>query len=454
MKATRLDAYKLFHEGILALEHVESNGIHIDVEYASRQFLKLGDRIKETQKKLGKTEVVRRWRRKYGRDFNIDSNEQLADILYNEMDITPAAMTDKEKPSTSEEALEATGLPVMKGIIQLRKMQKARNTYLAQILRETGEDGLCHPIFKLHSVRTYRSSCTNPSFQNMPVRDPVMGKLIRRCIIPRPGRQIVEIDFSGLEVRVAACYHKDPRMIQYIKDPTKDMHRDMAAECYILEPEEVSKQTRYCGKNMFVFPEFYGDYYVRCAASLWGAIDKLKLETVSGTPMKKHLASKELRTLGRFTKHIKRVEKRFWGERFRVYDQWKRDWYAAYMRRGGFDMLTGFRVRGLLGRNDVINYPVQGAAFHCLLWCLVELDKWLVAEGMESLIIGQIHDSIVLDVVPEEMEAVLAKARELMTKAIREHWDWIIVPLDIEAEAAPVDASWYDKKEVKLPEAA
>jgi hypothetical protein len=69
---------------------------------------------------------------------------------------------------------------------------------------------------------------------------------------------------------------------------------------------------------------------------------------------------------------------------------------------------------------------------------------------MQTLLIGQIHDSVVMDVVPEEMSAVLAKAVELMTVKIREAWPWIIVPLEIEAEAAPVDKSWYEKKVVAL----
>jgi len=447
--ATRLDAYHLMHHGIIALEKVEHNGIAIDVGYAEAQFKTLGSRIKETQTKLESTTVVKKWKAEYGSDFLWDSNEQLADVLFNKMDYKPARLTKTGQPSTDEASLSALRLPMMKGLIRLRKMEKTRNTYLASILREVVE-GFVHPIFKLHSVRTYRSSCSNPNFQNMPIRDPIMGKIIRRCIIPRPGRQIVEIDFSGLEVRIAACYHKDPNMLAYIEDPTKDMHRDMAGECFMLPPVEVTKDARYCGKNMFVFPEFYGDYHVRCAANLWDAIPKMKLATVSGTPMKDHLRSEDIRGLPSFTRHIKAVEKDFWGRRFRVYDQWKRDHYNRYLRNGSFDMLTGFRVSGVLSRNDVINYPVQGAAFHCLLWCLTELQKWLEEEGMESLIIGQIHDSIVMDVVPEEMEAVLAKAQDLMTRAIREHWDWIVAPLEIEAEVAPVDASWWDKKEVKL----
>ena len=113
-------------------------------------------------------------------------------------------------------------------------------------------------------------------------------------------------------------------------------------------------------------------------------------------------------------------------------------------------MLTGFRVDGIYGRNDVINYPVQGAAFHCLLWCLIQLQRWLNAAGMKSLIVGQIHDSIVLDVTDDEAKEVLAKAHEIMTEDLPKHYSWIIVPMEVEAEMTPLGGSWFTKEKVDL----
>jgi hypothetical protein len=277
----------------------------------------------------------------------------------------------------------------------------------------------------------------------------VVGRLIRGAFISRTGRLILELDLKGQEVRVGTCYHKDSQMITYITDPTTDMHRDMAMECYRLPEKEITSKIRYCGKNMFVFPEFYGDYFASCAVSLWGAVDKLQLVTASGIPLGKHLVSVGLGSLAAFTRHIKAVEKDFWGRRFRDYDQWRTDYYDAYLQRGYFDMLTGFRCSGIVGKKEVCNYPIQGAAFHCLIWVLVELQDWLQREGMSSLITGQIHDSIVMDVVPEELDAILEKVTELITREIREEWKWIIVPLDFEAEASPVNGNWYEKKAVK-----
>jgi len=118
------------------------------------------------------------------------------------------------------------------------------------------------------------------------------------------------------------------------------------------------------------------------------------------------------------------------------------------LKQGWFDLLTGFRIAGVYGRNDVINYPVQGVAFHCLLWSLVRLVKWLKKNRMKTVIVGQIHDSIVADVHPDELDDFLAMAKRVMTGDIRKHWGWIIVPLEIEAESS--ETNWFDKRKVEL----
>jgi DNA polymerase I-like protein with 3'-5' exonuclease and polymerase domains len=113
-------------------------------------------------------------------------------------------------------------------------------------------------------------------------------------------------------------------------------------------------------------------------------------------------------------------------------------------------MKTGFQCSGLMGRNDVINYPIQGAAFHCLLWAFIELDRVMQKEKWDTKLIGQIHDAIVLDVNPDELKHVLKTVNYISTIALRKAWNWIIVPLRIEAELCPVDGNWADKKGIKI----
>jgi DNA polymerase-1 len=161
-----------------------------------------------------------------------------------------------------------------------------------------------------------------------------------------------------------------------------------------------------------------------------------------------------LGTLMEFENHVREVEEHFWGKRFSGYAAWKNHWFEAYLKRGYFDTLTGFRCSsgktGLMAKNDAVNYPIQGSAFHCLLKSLIKLDEDIRRRNMKSIIIGQIHDSILFDVEPSELDFLLKLCKTVTTLWLPKVWPWIIVPLEIEAEVAPVGGSWHDKEKVKL----
>lgn len=474
VQANRLDAYDLLHRSVLTFADLEENGICIDVPYYERQRDILQDQIDDILDDLQGDDLIKTWRKVFGSKFNIDSNPQLATVLFDEMGHEPIKFTkkgDDGKAAVDEEALDGLGIPAVSRLIESRRLKKAKNTYIAGILREE-VDGLIHPSFTMAVARSIRSSCFDPNFQNIPVRNEVIAKIIRSGIVPRGKNRVIgELDCVGNEVRAAVCYHKDPTMIQYIEDPTKDMHRDMAMEIYCLDLDQVNKMTRYCAKNRFVFPVFFGSYWETCADNLWKAIGSIDLTTANGTPLKKHLAGKmvtgsvgdwegrkrvfrseKVRLNGpdNFKWHLKAVEDRFWNDRFSQYTRWKENHWNEYQKTGYFDILTGFRYSGYMSKNQAINYPIQGTAFHWLLWMLNELNDWMDEQECRSLIIGQIHDSIIFDFVPEEIDDILGKAYEIMTQDIREYWDWIIVPLDVEAELSPPGASWFEKKEVSL----
>ena len=465
MRAATPDAYRLMHDGCIALSRVEAAGIRIDVEYLRRAIGQTRQRIAEIEETLKADEIYDLWRREYGQRTNLGSRTQLAHVLYNRLGYKVGAATASGRAQADQRALESINLDFVKLYLECEKLKKAEGTYLTHIEREV-EGEFLHPVFNLHTTLTYRSSSDSPNFQNIPVRDPVQGALIRRAFVPRPGRVLVEIDYAAIEVRVAACYHKDTTMLRYIAEGY-DMHRDMAAECYMLDVARYTgeraakalKAARQQAKALFVFAQFYGDYYVSCAKSLWEAIERHKLRGFDGRPLYTHLREQGIAKLGAcdpskppapgtFEHHIKQVEDRFWNVRFPQYAKWKRDWYGAYCRRGWFDTLTGFHIAGVMSRNDVINYPVQGSAFHCLLWSLIKLQQWLRKSKMKTIIVGQIHDSILADVVPWELDDFLAKARDTMTLDLRAAWPWIITPLEIEAEGS--DVNWHEKKNLKI----
>jgi DNA polymerase-1 len=431
------------------------NQAHPGVDYLNRTRDRLRVRVDEYKDKLMKDEVWTLWRKRFGMAAKLSANEQLAEIVYGELKYPVKSRTEKGKPATDEAAMEKIDLAFVKDWVRFNKYQKARGTFLAGIAREV-VDGLLHPNFHLHTAQTYRSSSENPNFQNFPVRDEEIAKIIRRCFVSRgPEFVLVENDFKGVEVVVAACYHKDPVMLSYIEDPTKDMHRDMAMQIYKLKKEQVTKAIRHAAKNQFVFPEFYGSFYAQCAPDLWDSIERRHFE-VGGRPLLEHLAECGITELGdpdpnvkpargTFLHHIKEVEEDFWGRRFKVYDAWKEQWYQAYLDNGGFTTFTGFEISGSMRRNQVINYPVQGSAFHCLLWTLIHLQKTLRKNKMQSKIVGQIHDSVVADVHKDELDDYLAIVRELSANRIRKVWPWIISPLVIECEISPQTATWYEK---------
>lgn len=457
------DAYRLFHEGSLALSRMEHNGIRIDTDYVDKTLDSLTRKIADLQVKIKEDKVYKLWRKAWGLKTNLGSKGQLANVVFDRMGFKPKKghETAKGNRKEDESAFDHVDLPFVKDYFQIEKLKKVRSTYFLGIKREL-VDGYVHPVFNLHLARTYRSTSDNPNFQNIPSRNPEIAALIRQCYIPRKGRRILEIDYAGIEVRIAAVYHKDPTMMRYINNPAMDMHRDMASKCFMLDSKQVTKHARYAGKNMFVFPQFYGSFYVDCARAMWEAIDRMKLTAGDGgVSLKEHLKAKGIRRLGdldpsvrpakgTFENHIKEVEDYFWNKQFPVYTRWKKQWWDEYKRNGWCQIKTGFVVYGPHGRNDIINYPVQGAAFHCLLWSCIQMQKWLDANNMKCLIIGQIHDSLVFDCPDEELDEVTSMAHKIMTKDIRKHWDWINVPLDVEAEASPVNRSWHEKKHVNI----
>jgi DNA polymerase I-like protein with 3'-5' exonuclease and polymerase domains len=104
----------------------------------------------------------------------------------------------------------------------------------------------------------------------------------------------------------------------------------------------------------------------------------------------------------------------------------------------------------VMDRKQVSNYPAQGSAFHCLLWCLIQIQKTIKKHHMKSVIIGQIHDSVLADVARGELRDYMEIAHEIMSVKLKKHWKWIIVPMEAECEVAPPGESWYKKAEVKI----
>lgn len=449
------DAFRLFYEGAIALAQVEGNGIRVDTDYLEKSIEQTANRIKSAMASLKEDEVYRVWRRRFGQKTSLTSTDQLRAVIYEELGYPVETFSDTGKPSVDESALEKIDLPFIRNYTKLSKLVKAKNTYLEGIRREV-VDGYMHPVFNLHFVDTYRSSSDTPNFQNIPIRNPEIGKLIRQCFRPRPGRVLLEVDYGQQEFKVAASFWGDPGMVDYASDPAKDVHRDYAALCYACHPDNVSKPMRGVAKNSFVFPVLYGSDYINCSRNMWEELSTSDLKLKDGKSVKEHLASKGIRELGElnrkqrprpgtFENHVQQVERGFY-KQFPTFDQRKREWWDAYLRQGWFELPTGFIAQGVFSRNFLMNCPIQGSGFHCLLWSLIRLQEWLNKYNMATLIVGQIHDCILLDVPEDELQDVLNVLELIMTTKLRQHYKWILTPMLVEVDVVNEDETWYDKK--------
>jgi DNA polymerase I-like protein with 3'-5' exonuclease and polymerase domains len=263
------------------------------------------------------------------------------------------------------------------------------------------------------------------------------------------------MDFSQMEVRANCAYCKDSTLVKYMSDPTADMHRDMAKQLFFLKDfdDKEHKVLRQAAKNGFVFPQFYGDWYKNCALNLacnWGQLPQGKWSagegiTFNGTCLSDQFIANGITSLKKYEDYLKDIETDFWDNRFPEYKEWKNRWWATYRKNGYFIMLTGFLCGGVMGKKEVCNYPAQGSAFHCLLWTFIETDKLIQRKKLRSRLIGQIHDSELLDAVPEEWEYLQKAINKIATVELPEAWKWINVPLQVDFTINKINSSWADK---------
>lgn len=475
LKPSSPAAIKLFHEGAIAIAQMEKHGMRVDTDYVDHAIDKCTRKIKKLEAKLRADDVWKLWVKEFGTNAGLGKDEQLAHVIFDRLKYESKIFTKSGRASTKAANLIDVDLPFVRRWVRMGKLEKARDTFLAGIKRFTTPDGRLHGSYALNIAASFRSQSSDPNMQNYPTRDEEQAELVRSAFIASEDSHLVESDFSGVEVGTACAYNKDANLIH---DYTVgDMHRDMAIKCFKLDPKtdkgwwktkgddgDGGYTVRYCAKNMFVFPNFYGSDWVACARSLWEAIPRLKLHSPDGLSMDEHLRKMGIKKLGEgnhdtdpakgtFQAHIRDVESEFWNVRYRTYTEWKKSTWEAYKRKGYCELLTGFICSrdsdGLvMNRKQVINYQIQGAAFHCLLWVLIEMTKWLKKNKMRSKIVSQIHDSIIGDVHKDELQDYLGKVNELMTVDLLKAWRWINVPLKAEMEVSPLEGNWYQKVKV------
>ena len=426
LKGRFLKGFEFFMETLHSLHSMHEAGFNID----AKQMLENNQIITESMEKLHRRITRCEEFKNYPGELNIDSTTQLNKLFYEIL-----GYPEPEEAKMDVEALQNIDSQFANLIVQYRKLKKIRDTYYAQFKNELvyGPDKI-YPFFGIHLAATYRTNSYSVNLQNQSKRDQDAKKYIRSIIKPSPGNMLVEFDYKMIEVCVGCVYHKDPQMMTYVMDETTDMHRDTAMDLFFRDKETFTKDERFCAKNGFVFPSFYGSTYKAIAPNLWKMIP-------DGT--RTHLASNGIRTLLDFSAHVKAIEDKFWNERFPVYKQWKQELWEKYLRLGYIESLDGFKFYGPMSFTELTNRQIQCSASHCVLWTI---NKIIDKIPQKNCIIGQIHDAIVMDLNPLHEDLVDSLVKQYGTIEIRKEWDWINVPLTIEKEKSEINGNWAEMK--------
>jgi DNA polymerase-1 len=453
-----LRAQRLFMQTSKAFMNCQKTGICIDTEYFKEQQnkirehielvdAKLNEYLKTPRKSLEGDSLLEVLARKTGFDlnqkFNSNSNPVLSALFYDILGEKVKKKTRGGQGSVDKEALAGFKSPIAKIILAKRQWEKLISTYIPQYLREEC-NGKIYPFLHTHFARTGRSSCSDPNLQQIPKRNEVLKKIVRRGIIPFPNEKFIELDFSSIEVRIIGCESRDPILLDYLNDPTTDMHRDQSKELFLLNDAEINGKLRYEGKSNFVFLEFYGGKAESSAWYLWkNALDIRLGKEENGPALKQHLAKKGIKNIENFTEHVVDVEKKLW-KKFAGVKEWQKQQVKSYLKHGYLETHFGFRRSGYMTLNALFNTTIQSTAAHLLWWCFKEVNRAIKEEKMTSKLLLQVHDDMILSIPPEEEKKLLLICYETMIMRAAKRFNWIIVPLDIEVERGEVNASLYD----------
>lgn len=437
------DAFKLLMAGENALTQISINGFKIDRDYYLAQKPVIADEIKKLHLRvLHETEIGKMWHKRYEDKTNLNSTDQLKIVLEKDLKFDKFKVTEKGGISADKSVIEKLPHEFSNPYLRYKQLDKAWGSLITPIMLGADENGFVHPNINLHTVRTYRSSCDSPNLQQIPKHNEFVKSLCRGGFIPRSkDRQLLEIDLQSAEVSVGCCLHKDKQMLQFLHDKTIDMHTFVAVKFYDLNDKEMCKILRTSVKGRFVFASFYGAGSASIAASLWEYISEENPQLPTGESLRDHMEKRGVTDYDSCLRHTTAVFDWYWNVLFKDYGAWKEEIWNTYRRDGFLDYPSGFRVTALMTKTQAMNTVIQGSTFHLLLYTLIELQRRMVHYKLKSCIVCQIHDSIVLDIVPSELQTIFNLYIESQ-EAVRRKWAWLIYPITADAEMGEVGGSW------------
>lgn len=393
------------------LKAMEARGIKVDTAYLADLSTKLHTELAGIEARIYKAA---------GTEFNLNSPRQLADILYDTLGL--AAKNQKRtatgQRSTRESELEKLrdAHPVVADILRYRELQKLLSTYVDNLPHVVAEDGRIHTTFLQAGTTTGRMSSQNPNLQNIPVRSDE-GYAIRTAFVAERGFRLLAIDYSQIELRVAAILSGDEKLVEIFRNG-EDVHSAVASRVFGVPEDEVDREMRRRAK-VINFGILYGM-----------GVNALRQNLGEGTPRAEaqEFLNAYFHTFTRLAEYLEEVKA----------DARQKGYTETYFGRRRY--VEGIRSSVPFMRAQAervaINAPVQGTAADIMRIAMVRIHEYLTTAGLadEVRMLLQVHDELVFEVKPGRIEEVVPELKRLMADAFPEE-DARGVPLIAEAKA-------------------
>jgi DNA polymerase-1 len=372
------------------LSRIERHGVLIDSKLLAQQSEQLANRISELEQ-LAYQQA--------GKPFNLASPKQLQEILFDQMQLPVLKKTPTGAPSTAEEVLAELALEYEfpKLITEHRGLSKLKSTYTDKLPKMLqAATGRVHTSYHQAVAATGRLSSTDPNLQNIPIRTEE-GRRIRQAFIAPPGKKIVAVDYSQIELRIMAHLSQDNALLQAFAKGL-DIHRATAAEVFGVRLEEVSSEQRRSAKAVN-FGLIYG-------MSAFGLAKQLGVGRNDAQ------------------QYVDRYFERFPG----VLDYMERTRKQAH-ELGYVETLFGRRLylpeinaqnmaRRKGAERAAINAPMQGTAADIIKKAMIVVDNWIQQHSADRVaMIMQVHDELVFEVDEAAVEQVIPELVKLMAQA-------------------------------------
>jgi len=388
---------------IPALARMEDVGLGVDTAVLADLATELGARIEAIR-----TEIYDM----AGTQFTIDSPKQLGEVLFERLGL-PTGKRTKTGFSTDAKVLcaLAPSYPIAAKIIEYREMTKLKSTYIDSLPKLLGDDSRLHTTFNQTVAATGRLSSSNPNLQNIPVRTD-LGRRIRAAFVPaREGDVIVAADYSQIELRILAHLSADPGLIEAFTSG-RDFHMETAARVFGLDRDSVEPEHRRRAKAVN-FGIVYG-------ISAHGLSESLQIGRAEAQEM------------------IDRYFAAYPGVRSFL------DETVAEAHRTGFAVTLYGRRRHIpelrsgnynlraFGERTAMNHPMQGTAADIMKIAMIAVDRALVASGLQTRLVLQVHDELVFEAPGTEVDDLAVLVRREMAQVAD-----LAVPLEVSVSSGP-----------------